>query len=62
MDNIERRVALAKARNHTMHWANLAEEKWLEGSDEVSHYVEFASMWASVADALKVGNDSADRA
>lgn len=62
MDNIERREALGKARKHTMHWADLAEQHWVEGSDNVLYYVEFASMWARVANALKVGNDSADRA
>lgn len=63
MDNTQRCVELARARTQATKWAEAAEDSYIR-SEAVYHdkRVNMALMWATVANALKVGSDVADRA
>lgn len=62
MDNTQRRTELATARTHAVRFARLAEERFAQVAQDRDEYVNIAIMWATVANALKVGSDVADAA
>lgn len=65
MTNEQRRSVLAQARTRAAYWAEQAEEAYrlrTAGDDHTAECIALASMWATVANALKVGSDIADRA
>lgn len=55
MTNAERRAALAGARSRALKYAYAADEIY-ERTGEDSPETNLASMWANVAQALKVGD------
>jgi hypothetical protein len=60
MDNGKRRTALARAREQALFWAERAETQWPISPAAAEEYALMASMWARVADAMKVGDERAD--
>lgn len=56
MTNQERRAALATARRYALDHAELAEANARDGRD----HAKLATMWASIADALKDGDPAHD--
>jgi hypothetical protein len=60
MDNAQRRTALDLARKQALSWAKRAEEQWPISPAATEEYAMMASMWANVANAMKVGDERAD--
>lgn len=55
MTNNERRIALAKARRAALECAEAADRN-PRGSEAQADYCALATMWAAVAEAMKVGD------
>lgn len=62
MDNHERHTQLRQARENALVWAERAESAYRQGSTGLEESVAMAHMWASVAEALKVGEQTSDAA
>ena len=63
MDNHERHTALRTARERALFWAEQAEEGFRQTAYAGNqHRIELARMWAGVAEALKVGEQTSDSA
>ena len=63
MENPERRAALDQARKQALYWAEQATEAarlHVAGDEHTAERIALASMWANVAQAMKVGNERAD--
>lgn len=63
MNNDDRRKALTRARLRAWYWAEQAEQnqgQYGNDSNTMREYKGMAEMWASVAQALKIGSADAD--
>lgn len=61
MNNSARLIALNRARDRALAWAEQAETAYSQNATYLQQVMPMAVMWAHVAEALKVGDHYADQ-